>query len=190
MKLRFLLPVVSIMLTGSVAELRSAQLVEVDVLDRDVLVVHVSDGDVIHHEGSTGEEVVRYTPELDVGASVQAGSWTVTSAQDPAYSGAGQHPQGCFRKTKLSGHAQMEWVGNDYRYEYTYEHWIYLELPSPMQQGMTYTVGIDPGTNIDGTTAAITTRHDTDLRVPVAAIIGVNEISQLEMSGPTDQRLD
>ncbi len=134
----------------------AAQLLELSVLDRDYLVVHVSDGEVIHHEGALGEEVVRYTPELDTGVAVQTGSWTITSSQDPAYGGGGQHPQSCARKKKLNGHAQMEWVGGDFRYESTYEHWIYLRLPSPMQQGMSYTVGIAPSTHIDATSSSVT----------------------------------
>jgi len=32
----------------------------------------------------------------------------------------------------VSGHGQMEWVGSDFRYEYTYQHWVFLRLPSPM----------------------------------------------------------
>ena len=143
-------------LCGAVAELPAAQLVDVGVLDRDFVVVHVSDGDVIHHEGSTGEQILRYTPELDTSAAVQTASWTVTSAQDPAYGGTGLHPLSCYRKKKLSGHAQMEWVGNDFRYEYTYEHWIYLELPSSMQQGMSYTIEIDPSTNVDEASSSVT----------------------------------
>ncbi len=39
--------------------------------DKDYFIVHLSDGDVIHHEGNTGEEIIRYTPELDTGAALQ-----------------------------------------------------------------------------------------------------------------------
>jgi len=137
------------LLCGSAGEAAAARLIDVSVLDRDYLVVRITDGDVIHHEGSTGEEVIRFTPELDTGVAVQNPSWTITSSQDPNYGAGGQHPQNCSRKTKLSGHAQMEWIGGDFRYESAYEHWIYLRLPDSMQQGMTYTLGIDPDTNID-----------------------------------------
>lgn len=136
-------------LSGAAAGVGAAELVEVGVVDRDFLVVHVSDGEVIHHEGAIGEEVVRHLPVLDTGIAVQTGRWTVTSAEDPAYGGGGLHPLGVARKKKLSGHAQMEWIGSDFRYEYTYDHWIYLELPSPMLQGMSYTLAIDPATRID-----------------------------------------
>ena len=50
----------------------------------------------------------------------------------------------------------MEWVGSDYRYEYTYQHWIYLRLPSSLQQGMTYTLEIASATNSDTASASVT----------------------------------
>lgn len=130
-------------------ESRAAHVVELGVLDRGVLVVHVSDGDVIHDESGGAQIINRYTPELDTTAAASVSSWTITSMDDVQYGATGRHPLDCFRKTKLSGHAQMEWVGNDYRYETTYEHWIYLTLPSSLQQSMTYTLEIDPATHCD-----------------------------------------
>jgi hypothetical protein len=145
-----------VVLGGAAGEVDAAKFLDVGVLDEDYLVVHLSDGDVIHDEGGAGETVLRYTPELDTGAAVQTASWTITSAQDPAYGIGGQHPQACDRKKKLSGHAEMEWIGGDYRYEYTYEHWIYLRLPSSLRQGMTYTLEIAPATNSDDTSESFT----------------------------------
>jgi hypothetical protein len=125
---------------GATTRLEAAKISSVGILDRDHLVVHVLDGEVAHGEGA-GETVIRY-PELDVGAAVQTGTWKLRSSQDAAYSGAGRHPVACHRKKKLSGHAQMEWSGSDFRYEYTYQHWIYLRLPSSLQQGSAYTLEI------------------------------------------------
>jgi endoglucanase len=137
------------LLGGSAQEARAAKLVDVAVLDRDYLVVHFSDGEVVHDERAGRERVVRHTPELETGAAAQTASWTLWSSEDPRYRGAGLHPQRCHRKTRLSGHAQMEWVQNDYRYESTYDHWIYLRLPHPLQQGVSYTLEIAPGTHSD-----------------------------------------
>ncbi len=146
-----------LVLVGSWAtDVQAAKLVDVSVLDKDFLVVLLSDGDVIHNEQPLEETVVRYTPELNTGAAGETGSWTITSSQDPSYSAGGQHPNSCARKTKLSGHAQMEWIGGDFRYEYTYEHWIYLSLPSSLQQGMSYTLEIAPATNTDDTSESFT----------------------------------
>jgi hypothetical protein len=141
--------------SGASTRLEAAKLSSVSILDKDYLVVHVLDGEVAHNEGA-GETVFRYTPELNVSAAVQTGSWTLRSAQDAGYGGAGRHPVACHRKKKLSGHAQMEWSGSDFRYEYTYQHWIYLELPSPLQQGMSYTLEIASTTNSDIGSASVT----------------------------------
>ncbi|MCG6927005.1 MAG: GDSL-type esterase/lipase family protein [Acidobacteria bacterium] len=145
-----------VLLGGATSQAQAAKLVEVSALDRDYLVVHLSDGDVTHDEGGTGETIVRYTPELDTAAASQTGSWTIKSAADASYGTAGQHPQGCHRKKKLSGHAQMGWSGSDFHYEYTYEHWLYLRLPSSLKQGLTYTLEIASATNIESTSASFT----------------------------------
>ena len=140
--------VLLVFLGGVGSEVQAAKLIDVSVLDKDYLIIHFSDGEVIHNEG-VGETVTRYDPELDTSAAVQTGNWTISSIEDANYGVAGKHPQNCYRKKKLSGHAQMEWSGSDYRYEYTYEHWIYLRLPNSLQQGMTYTLEIGSATNSD-----------------------------------------
>src|ERR1043165_5046069 len=129
-----------LLLCGLASPLDAAHLTSVSVLDQDCLVVQISDGDVVHNENPSSETVSRYTPVLDTSAAAATANWTITSSQDGSYSGAGRTPTSAFRKTKLSGQGQMEWTGSDFRYEYTYQHWIFLKLPSPMQQGMTYTV--------------------------------------------------
>jgi hypothetical protein len=134
----------------------AAKLIEVSVLDKDYLIVHLSDGEVIHHEGSTGEEIINYTPVLDTEAAGKTSSWTITSSDDANYSGEGQNPKSCSRKKKLSGHAQLGWLGSDFDYEDTYDHWIYIELHDALQQGATYTLTINPDTNSDTSTASIT----------------------------------
>ena len=116
-------------LSGAAAGVGAAELVEVGVVDRDFLVVHVSDGEVIHHEGASAKTIVRYLPELDTGVAVQNGSLDDHLGRGPELRRRRAAPARRARKTKLSGHAQMEWIGSDFRYEYTYEHWIYLKLP-------------------------------------------------------------
>jgi hypothetical protein len=152
----FLLWVLFLISYTHIDKVQAAKLVEVSVLDKDYLVVHLSDGDVIHHEGNTGEEIIRYTPELDTGAALQTGNWTITSSDDSNYSDSRQNPKSCRRKKKLSGHAQLGWSGSDYIYEYTYDHWIYLELPSSLRQGATYTLAIDPDTHSDTASVSMT----------------------------------
>lgn len=137
-------------------ELFAAKLIDVSILDRDYLIVNITDGDVIHlDEVNKTEQILRYTPELDLVAACETANWTISSTDDLNY-GSGQNPLSCSRKKKLSGHGEMEWVGGDYRYEYTYEHWIYLQLPSSMQQGSTYLLSIDPSVNSDTQTVNFT----------------------------------
>ena len=70
--LLLVLPLVQ--LAGAAGEVQAAKLVDVAILDKDYLVVHLSDGYVIHEEGGVGETILRYTPELDTSAAVQTGS--------------------------------------------------------------------------------------------------------------------
>ena len=69
-----------------------ARLEGVHVVDRDYLLVHVVDGEVIHKDDGKGDgaftshgphhnkdKVVRYGPALDVKAAVRPSSWRLTS---------------------------------------------------------------------------------------------------------------
>ncbi len=143
---------------GLGTEAQASELVGVEVLDQDFLVVQFRDGEVIHDEvavGDLNEVVNRFLPELDTTAAASASSWTITSSDDGNYAG-GQQPTGRFRKKKLNGHAQLGWVSNDFAYEYTYDHFVYLQLPSSMQPGATYTLTIDGATQSDAASAQVT----------------------------------
>ena len=72
---QYLLQTVLLVLLAASSEVEAAKLIDVTVLDKDYLIIHLSDGDVIHNEG-VGETVTRYTPELDTNAAVEIGSWT------------------------------------------------------------------------------------------------------------------
>lgn len=150
---RLLLVALVFVVAGSA---HAADLVSVGVLDKDYLIVHISDGDVVHDEAGAGETILRYEPELDTTEAVDTDNWTITSSDDGTYGLSGLNPSACYRKTKLSGHAEMEWIGGDYRYEYTYEHWIFLQLPSSLQQGAEYTLEIHADTNTDDTSETFT----------------------------------
>jgi len=132
----------------------AAKVISVGALDKDYVVVQVSDGDVAHE--APGEKVTRYTPELSATAAAQASNFIIKSTSDANYGATGKNPTAAFRKKKLSGQAQMEWVSSDYRYDYTYQHWIYLKLPNSLQQGMAYTLEIAAATNVDITTQPFT----------------------------------
>jgi endoglucanase len=141
-------------LTAVSLRAEAAKVLSAGVIDKDYLVVNISDG-IVEHE-MPGEKVTRYTPELSTTAAVATSSWTIKSDQDTNYGTSGKNPTACSRKKKLSGHSQGAWASSDYTYEYTYEHWIYLKLPTPLQPGMAYTLDIAAATNADVTSKAFT----------------------------------
>jgi endoglucanase len=140
----------------------------VKVVDKDYLLVRFRDGDVVFVDDGLGDcafqncndetnnSVVSYGDPLNTDAAASLLSWTITSSDDDNYGDAGQNPTASYRKSKLNGMAQMEWVSSDYRYDYTMEHHIFLKLPSSMVQGGTYTLKIDSSTNTDVESATFT----------------------------------
>jgi hypothetical protein len=139
----------------------AARLSGVAVLDRDYLVVSFLEGEVKFKDDGTGPKarmgaendtadnwVVTYGP-LDTVAAADPTNWMVVSADDPAYGAKGKHPAQVFRKAKISGMAQMEWVesARDFHYEAPLGHVIYLRLPSPLLEGKKYALVI--GSKVD-----------------------------------------
>jgi len=124
----------------------ASELVDLQPLTERVLMLHFNDGHVQHHrrgEPRSAEKV--FTDPLDVVAAARAESYTVTSADDPAYRQK-RVPLSVGRKSKGTDFAWFvdKWedgraVNN--RPDHTKEHWLYLELPTAMQEGRTYTVG-------------------------------------------------
>jgi hypothetical protein len=124
---------------------RASDLADVRPLTDRVLMLHFRDGRVIHHrrgEPRTAEKVI--TDPLDVAVASRPSSYWFASVDDASYRAA-VHPASVARKTKGTDFAWFvdRWAGdhaeND-RPDYVAEHWIYLELASPMKQGRTYTV--------------------------------------------------
>ena len=138
------------------------------VVDQNYLMVHFVDGEVLFDEVTEGDgaysndhelspgTAVYYGNALDVNQATATASWRITSSSDTNYGAAGSPPTDCSRKSKIKGMAQLGWVGGDYEYETTMEHWIYLALPSPLQQGSSYTVEIASSTNTDVTQYSFT----------------------------------
>ncbi len=145
-----------------------AKLASINVIDKDFIAVHILDGEVSTRDDGIGpkafynssheddkDTVKRYTPVLSVNDAKLLTSWTISSNDDAAYSG-GLNPSQCYRKTKMNGLAEQQWANSDYHYEYTYDHWIYLKLPRPLQQGKSYTLTVTSTTNISPATGTIT----------------------------------
>jgi hypothetical protein len=159
----FFLSIACLFSTGFCAKLAS-----INVVDKDLISIHVLDGEVSSRDDGIGTQafysssheddrdtVKRYTPILSVNDAKVTTSWTISSTDDPAYFDS-HAPTQCYRKTKMNGNAEQQWAGSDFHYEYTYDHWIYLKLPSPMQQGKSYTLTATSATNISPTNGTIT----------------------------------
>lgn len=144
------------------AGLQSAKVTEIGVVDQDYLMVHILDGEVVFAEPATGsnafghnhftgqDTLKNYDPALNTAAATTASNWTLTSTDDADYS-SGAHPSSCHRKSKVNGHSEQGWSGSDFTYDYTFEHTIYLQLPTSLEQGAEYTLTIDAGVNTDST---------------------------------------
>jgi hypothetical protein len=122
----------------------------------------ILDGEVTHRDDGIGpnaftnnyhetdiDTVKTYTPLLNTTVSKQTSSWKLTSLDDVTIGSTGVVPSQCYRKTKLNGHAEREWVSSDFRYESTYEHTLYLKFTQSLSSGKTYTLDIAPSTNAD-----------------------------------------
>ncbi len=145
------------------SDVLAARLVEVKVVDKDYLMVYFMDGEVRFVDDGLGSTaytsdhdasnnyVVSYGSPLHTANAVLPANWRLKSPTDANYGTAGLPPTHCHRKSKLNGMAQMNWntSTNDYNYEYTMEHTIYLRLPHSMVQGRSYTLEINANTNSD-----------------------------------------
>lgn len=112
----------------------SSAVVEVLPLNDRIVMVHFSDGHVIHstHGQPFGNETVVNSP-LNVSSASATGTWQITSANDSNYASP-QHPTHVGRKSKG---ADFAWLNAP---SWTLDHWLYLSLPSPMQHGATYAI--------------------------------------------------
>jgi endoglucanase len=141
----------------------AAKLVGIKVIDKDYIMVHFIDGEVTfvddglgstaytaNHETSNNA-AVSYGGALNTASAVLAANWVIKSTEDTNYGTTGLNPTICYRKSKLNGMAEMNWntPGNDWNYDYTMEHTVYLKLPYSMAQGKNYTIEINTNTNSD-----------------------------------------
>lgn len=151
----------------SAGRAEAAQLVEVLPLTDRVLMVHFDDGSVtLPAPGqSTRSGVVTVAP-IDRAKASSKDTYRISSADDPAYATA-QAPTSVGRKSKgteFVDHCDT-WNGSacvNTSPDRALEHWIYLVLPAPLQQGKTYT--IDTSTLASNTSTTKLTFDATKLR--------------------------
>lgn len=133
--------------TGLLAPLAApaADLISVQPLTENILLLHFDEGHVDYHERGQprSADVVHINP-LDVGAATTPTSYSLSSADDSAYSAA-KSPVSIGRKSKGS---EFAWYADAFvngravnkRADQVRDHWIYLQLPAPLQRDKTYTL--------------------------------------------------
>ena len=148
----------------------ASKLVEVKVLDKDYIQLYFKDGEVSflddglgacahnHCNDGNDSELMLFGTALNTANATTNGNWTLKSSDDLGYGTTGKNPTSIYRKSKLTAMSQEAWstADNDYRYDWAYEHNIYLKLPTSLVQGKSYTLTINGNTNTDQTTYTFT----------------------------------
>ncbi len=178
---------------GISPKLQSSKLVEVKALDKDYLIVHFKDGDILFVDDGTGPSayggheadpnnsyVVIYGEPLNISIIADVSKWIIKSDGDGNYGTQGASPTAVYKKTRVNGMSYTGWdhVKSDHGFDYTKEHFIYLELPSSMEQGKTYTVEIDETINSDTASQTIT----FDIFNSVSEAVHVNLVGYMSSS--------
>ena len=131
---------------------------DIRVVDQDYLMLHFRDGEVHYRDDGTGpsaflghsfaegdDTLLVFHPRLDVEAAARVADWTVRSADDRAFGTA--RPLAAYRKSKP--------MNTDHTLSSELDHWIFLRLPRPMQQGCSYTVEIPAALGADVRSATV-----------------------------------
>ena len=124
----------------------------IQVVDNEYLMLHFRDGEVRYRDDATGpsaylghsfadgdDSLLVFLPRLDVAAAADASGWRVSSADDRRFKPAA--PGAAWRKSKP--------MNTDHTLTSELDHWIFLRLAQPMQQGCTYTVTIPEALGAD-----------------------------------------
>jgi hypothetical protein len=111
------------------------------VTDR-ILMLHFDDGFIRHFGyGQTPESGTKvYNSPLNVGSCGSPETYEITSPDDPDFASS-RHPLKVGRKSKTKDVSRVcRWDGKACNNQHIQEHFIYLELPSAMKSGKTYTL--------------------------------------------------
>jgi endoglucanase len=148
---------------------QAAKVFTVSALDKNIVMLHILDGEVIRRDDGTGKcaflghchspdgsSAIYFGAPLHTGQASMPTNWVITSENDPNYVGQGKHPTKVHRKSKLNGMTISHWDADisprgDYVYNTTMEHVIYMEVPFPLQQGQSYAIAPAPSVNTDQT---------------------------------------
>ena len=139
----------------------AAKLVKILPVDNQCLVIHWQDGMVEYNWDDTisgscngwnyyytenwhlcpdKDQYIPFGQPLNTSLVQQISSFNITSEDDLNYGKSGMRPVKIYRKSKV-------WEAAHDEQKPVMHHWIYLELPSPMQRGKSYRIEMDENLN-------------------------------------------
>ena len=157
LKINLLLSIFLFLTANSMA----AKLVEILPVDNQCLVIHWQDGMVEYNWDDTisgscngwnyyytenwhlcpdKDQYIPFGLPLNTSLVQQTASFNITSEEDYNYGKPGKRPVKIYRKSKV-------WEAAHDERKPVMHHWIYLELPSPMQRGKSYRIEMDENLN-------------------------------------------
>jgi len=141
-------------LLGMSLQVSATKLLEVRPLDKDYLMVVFTDGEAMFRDDARGpsaytghdfaegdDSMVYFGKALDVDMAQRIKSWKLSSDEDLTYGTKGKQPLEVHRKSKV-------WE-TTHDWKYAHRHTLYLKLPEPLKQGISYTLNIHKKTRSD-----------------------------------------
>lgn len=136
------------------SSLCASKLIYLKPLDEGYLELYLKDGETWFRDDGTGpsafkghafadgdDKIVDFGEELDPALATNVELWRIRAADDPAYGIRGKSPVAISRKAKVNN--------TDHAWNYKLDHWLFLELPSPLQPNVAYTLEIADELAID-----------------------------------------
>ncbi len=125
------------------SSLFASKLIYLKPVDQGYLELYLKDGETWFRDDGKGEsaykghafaegddKIVAFGEELDPAKATDVKRWTIRSEDDAAYGSSGKSPVAIFRRAKANN--------TDHSWNFKLDHWLFLELPSPLQQGANY----------------------------------------------------
>lgn len=138
--------------------LQAARLMGISIIDESHLMVHLRDGEVRYRDDGTGrsaflghyfvpgdDTLLVFGERLRTLRAQEPRRWQITSPDDASY--GRQRPKAVWRKSKP--------MNTNHDLQSELDHWLFLQLPRPMQQGHTYTVSLPRDIGVDQRSATV-----------------------------------
>ncbi len=158
---RYLLPTLLFLFLLSALPAEATRVMGLYVIDESTLMLHLRDGEVRYRDDGTGrsaylghyfvegdDTLLSFGQRLRTDRAQTASGWRITSSDDKRY--GRQRPTAVWRKSKP--------MNTNHELKSELDHWLFLRLPKPMNQGRSYTVTLPR--NIGADTRIATVRFD------------------------------